>query len=513
MRLSNLTVPNEGQKLSGPDVEITGITADSRNVKKGFLFAAVPGTQQDGRNYINDALAQGAVAVLIPEESTVPPSPLEGEEAKTWTCFSKSLVFAGEGSNTGVSIITAPDVRIALSAIAARFYPRQPEHIAAVTGTSGKTSIAQFTRELWANNGRNAASVGTLGLVTATEKLYGSLTTPDPIALHRILDEVAGKGVTHLVMEASSHGLDLHRLDSVRVHVGAFTNLSRDHLDYHDSMESYLAAKARLFTDVLPKGSVAVLNADVPEFDKLAGLCRERRHTILSYGKNGADIRLVHHQLEANGQILRLTVQGRNYEVHLPVAGVFQVWNSLCALGITLGSGENETATVAGLEKLTGVPGRLERIGSSSKGGVVFVDYAHKPGALENVLSAMREHVAAHPGGRLHVVFGCGGNRDKGKRPQMGGIAQRLADVVIVTDDNPRREVAADIRKEVLAGCMPSPNLREIGDRAEAIQTAIAGLAKNDVLVIAGKGHEIGQIVGDKVLPFDDAEIARKALG
>lgn len=484
MRLSNLTGPNKGLKLTGPDIDITGITADSRKVEQGFLFAAVPGTQQDGRQYIKDAVAKGAVAVLAPEGTSV----------------------------ESASLVTAPDVRIALSAFAARFYPRQPENIAAVTGTSGKTSVAQFTRELWAHNGHQAASVGTLGLVTPKEKLYGSLTTPDAVELHRVLDDVAGRGITHLVMEASSHGLDLHRLDNVRVRVGAFTNLSRDHLDYHDSLESYFAAKARLFNELMPSGSTAVLNADVPEFDALATICRARLHTIISYGQNGGDIRLLEHRVGADGQSIRISVQAHHYDLLLPVAGTFQVWNSLCALGIALGSGEDEQKTVEGLEKLTGVPGRLQRIGVSSKGGVVFVDYAHKPGALENVLTAMRAHVAAHPGARLHVVFGCGGNRDKGKRPQMGAIAQKLADVVFVTDDNPRREVPDEIRKDILAGCAPGPDLHETGDRAMAIQTAIAGLAKNDVLVIAGKGHEIGQIVGDKVLPFDDADVAQKAL-
>ncbi|MDD5585419.1 MAG: UDP-N-acetylmuramoyl-L-alanyl-D-glutamate--2,6-diaminopimelate ligase [Alphaproteobacteria bacterium] len=452
------------------------------------MFAAVPGTQQDGRKYINDAAGKGAVAVLAPDGTDPASMP------------------------SSVRLVTTPDVRVAVSAVASRFYPRQPEHIAAVTGTSGKTSIAQFTRELWTLNGHNAASVGTLGFVTPTENRYGSLTTPDAVALHQILDEAAGKNITHLALEASSHGLDLHRLDHVRVAVAAFTNLSRDHLDYHDSMESYLAAKLRLFTDVMPEGRVAVLNADVPEYETLSRACRERRHTIIGYGKNGRDIRLTAHKLQADGQVMRLEVMGKNYEVLLPVAGEFQVWNSLCALGMAIGSGDGAARSVAGLEKLTGVPGRLERIGTTAKGGTVFVDYAHKPGALENVLAAMKAHTAETPGARLHVVFGCGGNRDKGKRPQMGSIAQRLADAVYVTDDNPRNEVPAEIRRDILAGCTPGPNLREIGDRAEAIQTAIAGLSQGDVLVIAGKGHEIGQIVGDKVLPFDDAEVARQAL-
>ncbi len=485
MLLSNLIGPNEGLKLHGNDVDITGLITDSRATKRGDLFIAVPGTKQDGRTYIKDALDKGAVAVLVPE-----------------------------GTN-GLSVpyITTPDIRSTVANIAATFYPRQPEHIAAVTGTSGKTSIAQFARQLWQNNGHVSASVGTLGLVTAKETRYGSLTTPDPITLHKTLDEAAGNGITHLAMEASSHGLDLHRLDRVNVHVGAFTNLSRDHLDYHEDMESYLAAKLRLFTEIMPEGSTAVLNADVPEYGVLSMACKDCRHAIIDYGKRANYIRLKDYELHLNGQLLRFSVIGKNHEILLPVAGEFQVWNSLCALGMAIGSGDPIDQSVASMEKLTGVPGRLERIGATKKGGTVFVDYAHKPGALENVLTAMRSHVAARPGGRLFVVFGCGGNRDKGKRPQMGEIAIRLADVVIVTDDNPRNEVPTEIRKDILAGCAPGPNLREIGDRAEAIQTAISELEEGDVLVIAGKGHETGQIVGDRVLPFDDAEVARQALG
>ncbi|NTU76477.1 MAG: UDP-N-acetylmuramoyl-L-alanyl-D-glutamate--2,6-diaminopimelate ligase [Alphaproteobacteria bacterium] len=488
MLLSNLIAPGDNARLNGADRDIAGLTADSRQVKAGYLFIAVPGTQQDGRAYIPEALAKGATALVVPEgasRDTIPSS---------------------------VSVLTVPDVRLFLSQLAARYYPRQPAHIAAVTGTSGKTSTVQFTRELWALNGHKAASIGTLGLITPTDKRYGSLTTPDALTLHQLLDETAGQGITHLAMEASSHGLELHRLDQVHVKLAAFTNLSRDHLDYHENMANYFAAKKLLFSDVLASDGVAVLNADAPEFDALQSLCQTRGLRFLSFGKNGKDLRLTHYAPHPQGQIVRFSLHGQEHEILLPVIGEFQIWNSLCALALVIGDGEDPAKSVESLTRLSGVPGRLELIGKSAQGGTVFVDYAHKPAALEHVLAALRPHVAAHPGAQLHVIFGCGGNRDKGKRPLMGEIAQRLADAVIVTDDNPRREVPETIRKEILNGCVAGPNLREIGDRGEAIKTGIAALRAGDVLVIAGKGHESGQIVGDQVLPFDDADVARHFL-
>lgn len=488
MLLSNLITPNDDLKRQGADVEIGGITADSRNVKKGFLFAAVPGTLSDGRQFINDAIAKGAVALLVPADTDLSALP------------------------ASVGVITADDARSGVSKIAARFYSGQPRTIAAVTGTSGKTSTVHFTRELWSLNGHQAASLGTLGLVSPTETRYGSLTTPDAITLHQVLNEITEQGITHAAMEASSHGIELHRLDGVRLQAAAFTNLSRDHLDYHQTMKQYFLAKLRLFTEILPEGSAAVLNADIPEFDELVRACHHRKHRIISFGKHGTDIHLHKTQIHPRGQVVHMTVMGKHHEILLPIIGGFQVWNSLCALGLAIGCDEDADRTVANMEKLTSVVGRLEYIGATPQGGSVFVDYAHKPDALENVLNTMRPHVAAHQGARLHIIVGCGGNRDKGKRPIMGGIAQRLADVVIITDDNPRREDAATIRQEILAGCTAGPNLREIGDRRKAIQEGIAALQKDDVLVIAGKGHEEGQIVGDKVLPFNDAEVARQVL-
>ncbi len=472
--------------LNGADVDIAGLTEDSRKVKPGFLFIATPGVKQDGRAFINDAIQKGAVAVLMPDGPSVPIS---------------------------VTTVKTPDVRRETSLFAAAFYARQPETIAAVTGTSGKTSTAQFARELWQILGHASASIGTLGLVTKAGTDYGALTTPDAITLHHLLDDCAGKGITHLAMEASSHGIEFNRLDGVRLKVGAFTNLSRDHLDYHETMEAYFEAKKGLFSRLLPEGGAAVLNADVPQFDALAAIAKARKLTVISFGKKAKELRLKETKPDSRGQILKLEVFGKKKEILFPVMGDFQAWNALCAAGMVIGGGDKAEETIGALAKVSGVPGRLQFIGTSKKGGEVFVDYAHKPDALENVLRAMRARVSAYPGAKLGVVFGCGGNRDKGKRPIMGGIAQKLADWTIVTDDNPRNEDSSVIRAEILAGCADKTNVIEVGDRGKAIDEGIRKLGAHDVLVIAGKGHEPGQIVGDKVLPFDDAEEARKVLG
>ncbi len=486
MHLSKLIPSNDGLTITGNGVVIQGLTADSRKVEAGFLFVAIPGTQHDGRLFIDEAIRRGAVAVLAPHGTIVPPH---------------------------ITLIETNYIRVTLGVIAARFYPRQPQHIIAVTGTSGKTSTAQFTREIWQTLGHVSASIGTLGLVTANETRYGSLTTPDAITLHRLMDECAGEGATHLAMEASSHGLFMNRLDQVKLKAGGFTNLSRDHLDFHGTMEAYLAAKMRLFVDVLSPDGTAVLNADIPEFDTLRDAAHKRGLKILSYGHKGNDLRLMESRPDAGGQILTLEILGKQQTVTLPIIGGFQAWNALCALGMVIACGDDPAKATAALEHVSGVPGRLQKIGVSITGGTVFVDYAHKPDALENVLQALRPHVAAHRGSKLGVIFGCGGNRDKGKRPLMGSIAQRLADWVIVTDDNPRNEEPSIIRNEVLAGftsggTQPS----DIGDRAKAIAEGINRLHKNDVLIIAGKGHEAGQIIGDTTLPFDDAEVARQAM-
>ena len=465
-------------RAAGPDPEILGITADSRLVKPGWLFAALPGVAADGSGFVADAVSHGAVAVLGREGLAVP---------------------------AGVALLPSSNPRRDFALMASRFHAGQPRTIAAVTGTNGKTSVAVFTRQLWTKLGFKAASLGTLGLTAPGLERPGALTTPDPVALHQDLSALASAGVDHLAMEASSHGLSQHRLDGVHVTAAAFTNLTRDHLDYHGTMEGYFAAKKRLFTDVMAPGGVAVLNADVPQFDELRALCRAAGHRVLGYGRHGAELRLEELTRAPHGQQLRLAALGRRIDVDLPLVAEFQAMNALAALGLVIGDGADATAAAAHLASLEGVPGRIQRAAVRRNGAAVYVDYAHTPDALETVLNALRPHATR----RLVVVFGCGGNRDAGKRPQMGAIAQRLADRIIVTDDNPRNEDAALIRRQILAAC---PDAREIGDRRAAVETAVAELADGDLLVIAGKGHERGQIVAGTVHPFDDLEVAREAV-
>ncbi len=470
------------QRAISKDTDIVGLTCDSRLVEPGFLFAALAGARADGRAFIPEAMRRGAAAVLAPPgtriETREPPVPLLVDDN--------------------------PRRRFAL--MAARFFASQPRTVAAVTGTNGKTSVVSFLRQVWTRLGRQAAGLGTLGIAAPGLEVGGSLTTPDPVELHRILADLAGRGVECLAMEASSHGLAQHRLDGVRVAAGAFTNLSRDHLDYHGSMESYLEAKTRLFSDIMGAGGVAVVNADAPYGEAVRAACAARGQRIITYGARGEDIRLEDAAPLPEGQRLRLTVMGRAHTVTLPLVGAFQAENALCALGLALACGEDEARAVAALEDLDGAPGRVQRIAGHPGGAAVFVDYAHTPDALASVLEALRPHAR----GRLFVVFGCGGDRDPGKRPQMGRTACALADVVIVTDDNPRSEDAARIRRQILAAC---EGARDIADRRQAIAAAVAELRPGDLLVVAGKGHEQGQIVGDEVRPFDDAEVLRAAIG
>jgi UDP-N-acetylmuramoyl-L-alanyl-D-glutamate--2,6-diaminopimelate ligase len=470
--------------------EIRGITADSRKVEPGFLFAALAGQRADGRAFISDAVRKGAVAVL-----TDPREPLPA--------FKRP-----DGGLVAVIADANPRRRLAL--MAARFHGAQPRTVAAVTGTSGKTSVASFARQLWLALGRKAASMGTLGIVAPGIERKGELTTPDPVALHAELAELARAGVDRLAIEASSHGLEQCRLDGIDIAAAAFTNISRDHLDYHPDMEAYLAAKLRLFDAVMPAGRAAVLNADIAQFDALAATAARRRHRIVSYGTRGAELRLDRLHPDAEGQDLRLTAFGRGHDARLNLTGAFQAMNALCAVGLVVACGEEPERVIAALGCLTGVRGRIERVAAHPQGAQVYVDYAHKPGALKAVLETLRPYAQ----GRLVVVFGCGGDRDAGKRPEMGQIACRLADRVIVTDDNPRGEDAAAIRRAILKGCPTDMGgrLSEIGDRGKAIAAAVSELSQGDVLVIAGKGHEQGQIVGKTVLPFDDAEAARAAV-
>ncbi len=478
MRLRELTrgIVGEG---GTQDPEILGITADSRKAGPGFLFAALAGTKADGAGYAASAVAKGAVAIL-----------------------------AGADADLGVidaAVVRAEEPRRALALIAARFFAEQPQTIVAVTGTSGKTSVAAFARQIWAHLGAAAASIGTIGIVRPDGATYGSLTTPDPVDLARDLAVLAGEGVTHVALEASSHGLDQHRLDGVRIAAGAFTNLSRDHLDYHPTVAHYFDAKMRLFEDLVPVGAPVVVEMDTPDGVRAAERARAAGRRVFGVGRGGDGLRLVSVATEAGRQVLEIVAEGRTHGVRLPLLGTFQVSNALVAAGLAIVTGTPVAEALAALEHLTGAPGRLDLIGATPAGAPVFVDYAHKPDALEKVLEALRPYTE----GRLVVVFGCGGDRDPGKRPIMGEIATRLADVAIVTDDNPRSEDPAEIRRQILAA---APGAIEIGDRGRAIREAVRGLMAGDVLVVAGKGHETGQIVGKTTLPFSDHEAVATAL-
>ncbi|MGI9433354.1 MAG: UDP-N-acetylmuramoyl-L-alanyl-D-glutamate--2,6-diaminopimelate ligase, partial [Geminicoccaceae bacterium] len=462
------------------DPEIRALTADSREVENGSIFAALAGSLTDGRDYIDQAIAKGAVAILA----------------------DPSL----QGRDFGRPLILDPNPRRRLALMAARFFGRQPENVVAITGTNGKTSVAGFTRQLWQGLGYPAAALGTLGLDAPGHASKAGLTTPDPVMLHQLLAELADGGIQHLALEASSHGLDQHRLDGVALKAAAFTNLSRDHFDYHGSVDAYFKAKARLFGELLHEDGIAVLNADSPEFDRLGTICRDRGIKLLAYGREAADIKLAASHPRDDGQNLTLDVQGRRFEVETELMGGFQAENLMAALGLVMATSEAPIdRQIETLSTLQGAPGRMQRVDGSPKGVSVFVDYAHTPDALAHVLGALRPHTK----GVLMAVFGCGGDRDPGKRAQMGEIAASMADKVVVTDDNPRHEDAESIRRAILDAC---PGAIEIGDRAQAIHLAVRMLGVGDVLVVAGKGHETGQIVGRMVLPFDDVAVTKAAI-
>jgi len=460
--------------------EFSGLTSDSRKVEPGYLFAALSGAETDGARFVQDAVARGAAAVLGAPA-------LEAEVAAL-----------------GVRFIPAANPRAMLAAFAAAFYGAQPELVAAVTGTKGKSSVVAFLREIWSHGGHAAASLGTVGVIGPRGVMPLSHTTPDPVEIHALLAKLAADGVDRLAVEASSHGLDQHRLDGVRIRACGFTNITRDHMDYHATFAHYLAAKLRLFSEVVEEGGVAVVNADAEHADTFMAAARARRLTLLTVGEKGEGIRLARRESQGEAQALTLVHAGQTYDVTLPLAGAFQASNALVAAGLAIGLGEEAGRTFAALAALKGAPGRMEKVAFSAEGAPIYVDYAHTPDSLEKVLEALRPHTA----GRLHVMFGCGGDRDRGKRPLMGAIAARLADVVIVTDDNPRREDPAAIRREILAA---APGAQEIADRHDAIRAAIAGLKAGDVLVLAGKGHETGQYIGGVTHPFSDREEAVKA--
>jgi UDP-N-acetylmuramoyl-L-alanyl-D-glutamate--2,6-diaminopimelate ligase len=460
------------------DAVISGLSADSRAVVPGMLFAALPGSRADGTRFIGAAVAAGAAAVLAPQGTVwpdaVPTRPL----------------------------VTAADPRALLARLAAAFHGAQPAVAVAITGTNGKTSSVDFLRQLWTAAGVRAASIGTLGLIAPGVPPGPSLTTPDPVALHAMLADLARQGVSAVAMEASSHGLDQRRLDGVKLAAAGFTNLTRDHLDYHGTMAAYRAAKLRLFEALLPLEAPIVAHADM-EAETLLAL-RGLPRTLVTVGPAGEEVKLLAARPTAEGQLLEVMLFGARHRLVLPLPGRFQADNALMAAALGVVTGLPASRVVEGLARLVGVRGRMELAARLPNGAAAYVDYAHTPDALERLLAALRPHVG--PGARLHVLFGAGGDRDPGKRPLMGAAAAQLADQVWITDDNPRGEPPAAIRAAVLAG---APDGIDAGDRLSAIARALSALGPGDVLAVAGKGHESGQTIGDVTLPFDDASVIR----
>jgi UDP-N-acetylmuramoyl-L-alanyl-D-glutamate--2,6-diaminopimelate ligase len=470
----------------GADIAVTGLAIDSRKVQPGTLFAALPGTQVHGARFIESALADGAAAILTDREgAALAADALKGADA---------------------ALIVAEDARATLAHAAALWFGPGPETLVAVTGTNGKTSVASFTRQIWEHLGQPAVNIGTTG-VEGSYSLPGIHTTPDALTLQSLLADIKRDGIEHVAMEASSHGLDQRRMEAVSPCAAAFTNLTQDHLDYHGTMEAYFEAKLRLFTEILPEDGVAVVNVDDGYGQQVADAVEARGTEVMGVAQytEGAELKITGRRLDERGQDLLVLAWGRPVRLRLPLIGAFQAMNVLTAAGLVIASGEEPDAVFGALPHLTGVRGRMQLAGVRDNGAPVYVDYAHTPDALENALKALRPHVL----GRLHVVFGAGGDRDRGKRPLMGQAAAEQADVVIVTDDNPRSEDPAAIRREILSGC---PDATEVGDRAEAILRAVDALEAGDALLIAGKGHETGQQVGDVVYPFDDVEQASVAV-
>lgn len=476
-----------------PDViagNIKGISLDSRGIKSGYLFAALKGTRFDGNDFIQQSMINGASHILVQKGTDI-----------------SNTVISGENKNP--VIIESENPRRAMSILASRFYKHQPPVVAAVTGTNGKTSVAYFVKQLWENCGYCSASIGTLGISSKSVNISGSHTTPDPVKLHSSLADLASAGITHAVLEASSHGLNQYRLDGVKIKSAGFTNITRDHLDYHGDEEKYFQAKARLFSEVLCDDGCAVINADSPKFNALKAIIENRGLFLCDYGVNAKLLKISNIKPHTGGYVFNLCIGGVDYEVQLPLAGDFQVMNVVCALGLIIGDDtenhERNQQLIQAVSGLNGAKGRLQLVENNFRNASVYIDYAHTPDALENILLSLRSHVR----GRLICLFGCGGDRDKGKRPMMGKIASDLSDLVIVSDDNPRSEDPAVIRSEILTTAFDAV---DIGDRSEAIKYAVSILREGDVLVVAGKGHEQGQIVGNKVIHFDDAEEIKKAV-
>jgi UDP-N-acetylmuramoyl-L-alanyl-D-glutamate--2,6-diaminopimelate ligase len=463
------------------DLEISGIAMDSRVVKPGYLFVALRGSKSNGINFIDEALSRGAKVILTSKENI-----------KT---------------DSRAIFIEDKNPRQLLSLIASRFYSCQPKVIVAVTGTNGKTSVVNFISQIWTQAGLMAASIGTIGMIEP-DNIFRSckLTTPDPITLHFNLDRMKKGGITHVALEASSHGINQFRLDGVDINVSAFTNLTQDHLDYHNNMKAYMQAKSRLFNEIMPKERIAIINIDSQMSNLLIKLCKNRDHLIITYGNNSkADIRLNKVTPVGDSQNISIVVMGTLYKLNIPIAGTFQISNIACALGLALATGIKQDVAVATLEKLHGVPGRMQKVTTTHEGAQIYVDYAHTPDGLENLLKALRLHVK----NRLLLVFGCGGNRDIEKRSKMGNIAKLLADQVFVTDDNPRNENPATIRAQIIKSC---PDAIEVENREDAIRLAINSLKLGDLLVIAGKGHETVQIIEDRIIPFDDVKQVRRII-
>ena len=473
MKFSELIAP---LSHSGPDVEITSITCDSRNASEGALFAALPGTIADGRDYIEQAIEKGASAIL-----STPGLPLD------------------------MPYLATNNPRLTYSHLASRFYASQPETLVAMTGTNGKSSTVEFLRQIWAHAGFRAACFGTLGVRYDGGYLPLTHTTPDAVILHKTLSKLADMGITHVAMEASSHGLKQYRLDNVRIKVSGFSNLTQDHFDYHPDVDDYYNAKARLFSELTPSDASVVINVNDEFGQRLAKDSEARGQKVIRAGWAGNDIRIDEVMPRSASQLIDLIVDGKRYKVELPLVGEFQVLNAVAALGLARETGVDTLTAIEALGRLSGVAGRLEMAGRTKEGAPVLVDFAHTEDGLDKLLRSVRPHTM----GRMIVVFGCGGDRDPVKRPKMGAMAAKLADHVIVTDDNPRTEDAAAIRKAVLKGC---PDAEEIGDRAKAIRHGISLLNSKDCLIIAGKGHEQGQIVGDKIIPFSDVAQAQMAL-
>ncbi len=478
--LQDLADASRTKLIGTGDIRVRGISSDSRKIKPGFVFAALPGSTVDGRDFIAKAIELGAIALLVPDD------------------------FDEKGIK--VSLFKTTDPRLALAKMAAVLYPAQPQTIVAVTGTNGKTSIASFVRQIWHSLDIAGASLGTVGIDTPTAHIPLQHTTPEPVQLHQLVDQITrNEGITHLAIEASSHGLEQRRQDGLVIKAAGFTNITQDHLDYHGSMEEYFAQKLRLFSGLVTQGGTAVIDLDTQGAQTVLETAQKAGLKIFSVGAKGEDLKLVSATIEGYAQNLELEVGGKAYQVRLPLVGGFQVSNALIAAGLVLSQGADSAEVITSLASLKGAKGRLELVGATLNNAPIFIDYAHTPDAISTALQALRPYVT----GRLVIVFGCGGDRDKAKRPLMGKAAVDNADLVYVTDDNPRSEQPDAIRADIMVAC---PDATQIGDRAQAILQAVQGLEQGDVLLVAGKGHETGQTIQGKVIPFSDHEEVQKAL-